>query len=247
MQNNISLLKSVLILVTGTTLSACQPQDSASINLLKESLESSKNDVASLKLEISALKKQSDEIKEQDVASLKFEISELQKQKEEIKKIANSKIGVGSDAIFNIHKRLWALEQYNSVSFDPTGQKNFQRLDTNNGTFLIILDNVTPYLDGLRVTLSIGNPSAATYSGLKLNVSWGKRFPVYEENKLDEYMKNSAIANASTKQKEISLTDSLQPGSWNKVTFNISPASAKEFGRLEVTLTTDQVVLRTNK
>ncbi len=243
----ISSLKLVLILVIGSSLSACQPQDSASINLLKESLESSKKDVASLKLEISELKKQSDGIKQQDVTSLKFEISELKNQTEEIKKLVNSKVGVGSDTFLNIYKRLWAIEQYNSVSFDPSGQKSYQRLDTNNGTFLILLDNVTPYLDGFKVTLSIGNPSAATYSGLKLNVSWGKRFPVYEENKIDEYMKNSEIANASTKEKVISLTDSLQPGSWNKVTLVISPASAKEFGRLGVTLTTDQVVLRTNK
>ncbi|MEW6408644.1 MAG: hypothetical protein AB1488_00830 [Nitrospirota bacterium] len=63
-----------------------------------------------------------------------------------------------------------------SVVLDPSSLKHYERIDTSSGFFLISLEDVTPYLDGYKLILSIGNPSSATYAGFTLRVKWGKRY-----------------------------------------------------------------------
>jgi len=150
----------------------------------------------------------------------------------------------------NLTNRLSALEEYkekfHSATFDPTGDRSYQRIDSNVGTFLVVLENAEPYLDGQKVSLLIGNPNNVTYSGVKLDVGWHTRIPAStliepEASKAwDKFFK-------SGQQKEINLTDSLRPGAWNKVNFTIAPAKAEEFGSLQIGLTVNQVQMAGGK
>jgi hypothetical protein len=93
-------------------------------------------------------------------------------------------------------------------------------------------------VDGFRVTCNFGNPSSATFNGFKLKAKWGAR--------LDAKAKGFEWKawQESHREKEISLTNPLVSGSWNKVSFVVSPAKAEEFGFLELSMETNTVSLR---
>lgn len=131
-----------------------------------------------------------------------------------------------------------SVAPYETATFDPGNPGGYQRIDTTSGVFLVSVKNVTPYVDGFRVTCNVGNPSSATFSGFKVKAKWGPR----RDFKSKGF--NFAQWQALLREKELSLTESLRPGAWNPVTFVLSPAKADEFGYLELSLTTDLISLR---
>ena len=115
-----------------------------------------------------------------------------------------------------IENRVSSLEfikhQYASITLDPGRPTAYRRLDSDTGSFLVSLDSVSPYLDGQKVTLSIGNPSSATYSGFTLKVRWGMRYPKYDANKAGEFLEQFELAKKSTQETEIKLTNTVELG-----------------------------------
>ena len=137
--------------------------------------------------------------------------------------------------------RLGLLENtglnYASASFDPAADKSFSRIDSTTGTFLVAVENATPYVDGFKVTCDFGNPSSATYHGFKLKVKWGPRFDSKTNGtKSKEWFD-------TLQEKELTMTETLRGGSWNPVTFVVSPAKADQFGYLEISIETRQISL----
>jgi hypothetical protein len=126
---------------------------------------------------------------------------------------------------------------YESAVFDPSDPGGYARIDTSGGTFLVSLETATPYVDGFRLTFNVGNPSSATYRGFRVHAKWGAR--------RDPSRKGwtAPAWRASLREKEISLTNSLHGGAWNKVSFVVAPAKAEEFGYLELSLSTDTISL----
>jgi len=45
------------------------------------------------------------------------------------------------------------------------------------------------------------------------------------------------------RQKELSLTEVLRPGSWNRLSFILAPAKPEEFGYLELSMETNNISL----
>jgi hypothetical protein len=127
---------------------------------------------------------------------------------------------------------------YETAVFDPSNPVGYSRIDADGGTFLVSVKNAVPYLDGFRVTCHFGNPSSVIFTGFKLKAKWGARRDF--KAKGFDFMRWQA----SLQEKELSLTDSLRPGSWNPVTFVVAPAKADEFGYLELSITTDTLSLR---
>ena len=125
---------------------------------------------------------------------------------------------------------------YKTVSFDVSSPGGYQRLETNNGTFLVSLKDAQPYLNGFRLTLNVGNPMSATYNGFKLTAKWGKAMPRDGGNYLDW--------EKSIREKEFSFVETLASGAWNRVAVNLAPAAADELGYLEFSMTTDVISLR---
>jgi outer membrane murein-binding lipoprotein Lpp len=130
------------------------------------------------------------------------------------------------------------VNPYETAEFDPSSPGGYSRIDTIGGTFLVSIKNVAPYVDGFRITCNFGNPSSVTFKGFKLKAKWGPR--------RDFKVKGFSFSKwrTSLREKELSLTDSLQPGAWNPVTFVLAPAKADEFGYLELSINTDTISLR---
>jgi len=138
-------------------------------------------------------------------------------------------------------------EALTSATFDVSGERSYQKVEANVGTFLVVLEDIQPYLDGQRITLLIGNMNYATFDGVTLKVSWGLRSPLHRKSKSPEPWKAWKEYRDSKQSKEVKLTDKLRPGAWNKVRFNIAPAKAGEFGELDVRITTGLVSLAAGK
>jgi Protein of unknown function (DUF3251) len=143
----------------------------------------------------------------------------------------NNQIQGLSTRIGNLAKQRSA---YDSIALDPT-EKGYGRIDTGSGFFLISVKDTTPYLDGYRVTLHIGNPTSARYDGFKLKIAWVSDYPSQKPGESDEdYNKRTEAWSNSGGEKEFSFTDTLYPGAWNTVSLVISPASAQEIRNLTI-------------
>ena len=128
-------------------------------------------------------------------------------------------------------------DRSDAVTLDLT-QKAYQRLDTDNGFFLISVEEAVPYLNGYKIHITIGNPSYATYTDYKLKVRYSKSFDwgKYTDASYDEW--NKAI-----QEKEISYPQSLLPGTWNGVDVVLAPVTADQLGYLTLSMTTSTVSL----
>lgn len=166
-------------------------------------------------------------------------ISDLQKEvanlREQVGKLSKSLSEVETAVI----KLRTDVDLYKEVELDLSAPRKYQRLDATQGTgsFLISVQDAVPYLDGYKVHLNIGNPSAARYTGFKLKMKWAKHLP--GDAGWDSYLEwLKAI-----KEKEVSFTEPLMPGTWNKIEVILSPASADELGYFDVSVETDIIEL----
>ena len=138
-------------------------------------------------------------------------------------------------------------DKFSSTSFDPADSKGYQRVDTTSGTFLISLQDVTPYLDGVKVNLQIGNIQFASYSGFSLKISYGKRYPKYDEKETSEEKRNKReIYSKSKREKEESFTKVLRPATWNSVIVFLPDIKPTEFGYMNVSMVTNIVRMSIN-
>jgi hypothetical protein len=125
--------------------------------------------------------------------------------------------------------------------FDAANSTGFSRVNTDSGFFLVSLKNAEPYLDGYKITLDVGNPLSADYQNAKYQVAWGKKFDV------NDYTNNSNSYQAwvaSLHSKEISSSDNLMAGTWNKVQLVLSPAKSDELGYISIKFSTTTAMLR---
>lgn len=130
-------------------------------------------------------------------------------------------------------------DRYIKVYLD-TSSKGFQRLDTNCGTFWVMLDNVEPYSNGYKFVLSIGNPYYAIFSGMKTRARWGAAFDAKASEKdVSAY----ESWEKTLKEKEETMTNALRPGTWNKVTVILAPAKQEDLAYVEFSMTVEQVKL----
>lgn len=105
---------------------------------------------------------------------------------------------------------------------------------TKFGTFTVLARNVTPYLDGFKVKLRIGNLASANFNGAKISVAWG---PSYDNKNPGEYYKNR-------KEKKFDVTDEFSSGSYTDVEVALTPAKPEEVKRLLVGIELNQLSLQ---
>jgi hypothetical protein len=166
-------------------------------------------------------------------------ISDLQKEvanlREQVGKLSKS-LGELQGVTFKLRLD---VNKYKDVELDLATPGKYQRLDETGGTgsFLISVEDAVPYLDGYKVHLNIGNPSAARYRGFKLKLQWAKAF-----TKFDDFAAWQEWDKA-IKEKEVSFTETLMPGTWNKIEVIVSPAGVDELGYFHVSLETNTIAL----
>lgn len=133
------------------------------------------------------------------------------------------------------------LSKRDSVMLDPSNPQGYSRLDTANGWFLISLKSAEVYLDGYKLTLNIGNPSSATYTGLKIKTKWNSSYD------WTHYSESSfKVWQAAMRSKDDDLTDALQPGAWNSVEIILPQTKPTELSYVQVSIETNTVSLRVN-
>ena len=138
-----------------------------------------------------------------------------------------------------MNTRLFKLEiaqnQYKSIGLDLSSRE-FQRLDNSSetGSFLISVQDTTPYLDGYRVRLDIGNPWSATYRGFTISIEWNSA--IKENTDTTKWFE-------SMKRKGIPFTDSLNSGSWNKVELLLPATTAEQLGYCSISIKTNTISL----
>ena len=93
---------------------------------------------------------------------------------------------------------------------------------TKYGSFAVVCENVTPYLDGYKAQLSVGNLTNARFNGAKIGLHWGKDY------------NNSKV---------MSVTNSFLPGRYTTVEVILTPAKPEDIKTFSVTLEFVQVAL----
>lgn len=123
-----------------------------------------------------------------------------------------------------------------SINLDPAS-RTFQRVDTDNGFFLVLLDSVTPYLNGYKLMVEIGNPSDASYPNASVKLLWNKA-PDLSKTTFADWKK-------AQQEQDVQMTTPLSPGSWTTVEIDLLPATADQLGYLEFSISTPTVRLLT--
>ncbi len=103
-----------------------------------------------------------------------------------------------------------------------TEEKGYSIAQTKYGSFAVICKNVTPYLDGYKVQLDIGNLTSARFNGAKISLLWGKDY-------------NSS--------KNMSVTSSFLPGRYTTVELVMTPAKPEDMKTFSVALDFNQMAL----
>lgn len=112
-------------------------------------------------------------------------------------------------------------EMMNGSADVSTEEKGYSIAQTKYGAFAVVCKNVTPYLDGYMVQLSVGNLTSAAFNGAKIGLIWG------EDNKT----------------KEVSVTNSFLPGRYTSFEVVLTPAKPQEIKQFTLTLEFNQIAL----
>jgi hypothetical protein len=144
-----------------------------------------------------------------------------------------------------LHLQLQASRETNkwkSAEFEPTDE-GYQRIDSSVASFAVSIGNLQPYGDGSKLTVKIGNPSAATFSNGKLNVKYGPRYPELEDPKFAEKV---AEIESKVRTKEIALTKNIAGGSWNPNQVILPGIKPDALGYVQISIQTDTIHLSQN-
>jgi hypothetical protein len=107
----------------------------------------------------------------------------------------------------------------------------FATLDCNTGkydefqfasgtlAYFAACTKIEPYLEGHKITISIGNPYAFAFSNVKGNLNYGKDW--------------SDVAN---KKVEVNFNESLRGGAWNSLVVTVNPSKPEEMRLLYLNL-----------
>lgn len=112
-------------------------------------------------------------------------------------------------------------------------EKGYSVAEMPVGSLLIAVRDVTPYANGVKIKLDIGNPTSATFPGLKLQVAWANAAPGSKTYDINTYQK-----------KEISTVGDIKPGLWNTEEIVLAPAKPDQLDYLSITPSASTVVLR---
>jgi hypothetical protein len=164
---------------------------------------------------------------QRDIAELKSQIAALEKKVEDLQSTLNLY------SVFVQNKQ----DRRDPIVLDFT-DTSYQRLDTDNGFLLVSAVQATPYLNGYKIVLKIGNPLSMTFSGFKAKIKWSKAydFKQYTQASYAEWEK-------SVSEKEVSLTNVLEGGAWNTVELVIAPATPDQLEYVTLSVQTNTVRL----
>lgn len=113
-------------------------------------------------------------------------------------------------------------------------EKGYSIAEMSVGSLLISVKDVAPYANGVKVKLNIGNPTSATFPGLKLEVAWANAVPGTKNYDASTYQK-----------KDISISSDIKPGMWNTEEIVLAPAKPDQVDYVSIKPSAPSVILRT--
>ena len=135
---------------------------------------------------------------------------------------------------------------------DPT-TKGYASVSTDKGVFLFSVADASPFLDGHKIVVEIGNPMNVTFSGFKLKIRYGRRPPAFPSFELSDtnatvalkkWVEDKQAWDAGIRKTEVSFTEDLVPGTWTKVDFTLKETKPEDVAYIEVGIETDRLSLR---
>lgn len=123
-----------------------------------------------------------------------------------------------------------------------------KKLDSKYGTFLVKLKETKKYLDGYKITFSVGNPSDITIPNPKVKIRWNRTIKTYDVKDIlempkeynedwDKRMKKETEAwSKSSKMKEFSKQKDLAKKGWTELEFIILPCDLDEIELVEFSI-----------
>ena len=148
------------------------------------------------------------------IATIETQVKELQ-----------GKLATAQEEESNLRRKLEMIDLIRSteeVAYLMPSAEGYSVLRTDVGQLTIALQNVQPYASGSRVTLRIGNLSAAHILGLKATLDWGS---------ID---KKGSPNNQEAKSRDVSLGELLGSGSWTNIEVVLDGVPPNELGFVRV-------------
>ena len=120
--------------------------------------------------------------------------------------------------------------QHSDSVFLDCGKRGYGVLVTEGSKFQILVscEDVTPFLEGHKIKLDIGNPYYAHFEGVEIIVRYGL-------DATDSWVNNKSVA--------LSLTERLKAGAWRRVEVVINPSKAPELRYLAVSIRAKETIL----
>jgi peptidoglycan hydrolase CwlO-like protein len=193
------------------------------VDLLSNNLDSMSKDFA--KLKASPELNLTDQVKklDADFPILKDKVDSMSNNLASISKDLSSvsnKIDSISNNYAGLASQMAALEPNNALL--STESEGYTIANTKFGPFIIMKRGVSPYQEGFKVKLGIGNLTPAAFKGARLHVTLGN-----QQNKI------------------YNISDELSPQAYTNVEIAITPAKADEIKALQVGLELSQIYLKT--
>lgn len=108
------------------------------------------------------------------------------------------------------------------TAYVGTEDKGYSVAQTKYGSFAVLCRNLSPYLDGYKAQLAIGNLTSARFDGAKISLQWGEDF---------------------SKSKETSVTNNFLPGTYTNLEVVMTPAKPEDVKNFLITLEFNQIGL----
>lgn len=132
--------------------------------------------------------------------------------------------------IDRLEQELRAIEaRVNNIQLDSsalisTENEDYDLVKTRYGTFTISAKSLTPYLDGFKAVLQVGNLTTAEFAGAEISVAWGAGYGT---------------------RKVFKVLNRFRPGSFTEVELALTPAKPEDVKKLWTTISVNQLVLLT--
>lgn len=167
-----------------------------------------------------------------------------------VKLLSDRELGIGRPDLTNILARVEVLEerlrnqQPGSHKELPAAGSGMVVLQSGIGPVLLSVSGVDPFLDGYKITLSLGNPLAANMAGCKLVFLRGDIF----DDLIPETKGNFQPQESASPYKfEHDISVDLSAGKWSKVEAQLAPLKLTELRKLTVGIFCDAATMRDAK
>jgi len=91
--------------------------------------------------------------------------------------------------------------------------------DSGALVFFAACTKIEPYLEGHKITISIGNPHSFNFSNVKGTLSYGRD-----------------LVDSLERRVEVSITETIRAGTWNTIVVTVNPSKAEDMRYLGLTL-----------